>query len=257
MIVSFLLLVSLYNIIWERFKSDQKLTRSMQPDSNDWTVLYDNQVGPLLETTWNQYSPYNNNCPYISGTSQHAYVGCVPIAIAQVMRFFEYPTTYSWTAMPNNSANSSLWTLFSDIWSHIGVGINIFYDSTGTRVNHSFDIGNYLKNEFGYSSATQTNYSKHEDYEIVRDELIENERPVIFKGVSNGKGHAWVCDGVHEWQEECYVNNDHYLVGHMLFHHVWGEFPEINAWYAFSIFQPNNSIYNFGSNMKLVYNICP
>ena len=34
-------------------------------------------------------------------------------------------------------------------------------------------------------------------------------------------------------------------------------FAIVNAWYAFSIFQPNNSIYNFGSNMKLVYNICP
>ena len=64
-----------------------------------------------------------------------------------------------------------------------------------------------------------------------------------------------VCDGVHEWQEECFVEGDHFLNGYTYFHHNWGAETSSNGWFAFSVFQPKYSDYNFASNMKLVYNI--
>ena len=40
---------------------------------------------PLLQTTWNQGAPYNNNCPVFSGT--RCVTGCVATAMAQVVNY--------------------------------------------------------------------------------------------------------------------------------------------------------------------------
>ena len=49
-------------------------------------------VGPLLQTTWHQNFPYNSQCPEDAGGSGgHVYAGCVATAMAQVMKFWNYP----------------------------------------------------------------------------------------------------------------------------------------------------------------------
>ena len=46
-------------------------------------------VGPLIQTQWDQDAPYYNLCP---GTgSNKAYTGCVATAMAQVMKYWEWP----------------------------------------------------------------------------------------------------------------------------------------------------------------------
>ena len=49
------------------------------------------EVKPLLTTRWEQGSPYNNNCPVAPSSSNHCLTGCVATAMAQVMRFYQYP----------------------------------------------------------------------------------------------------------------------------------------------------------------------
>ena len=44
----------------------------------------------LLQTKWNQDYPYNKFAPKISG--QATYAGCANTAIAQVLRYYKYPT---------------------------------------------------------------------------------------------------------------------------------------------------------------------
>ncbi len=46
-------------------------------------------VGPLIQTQWDQDSPYNNLCPG-TGTNK-AYTGCVATAMAQVMNYWQWP----------------------------------------------------------------------------------------------------------------------------------------------------------------------
>ena len=54
------------------------------------------QVEPLIQTTWSQTSPYNDQCP------DNMLAGCVAIAMAQVMNYHKYPlhgqgqNTYTW-----------------------------------------------------------------------------------------------------------------------------------------------------------------
>lgn len=65
--------------------------------AQEWTALKksvrkakgDAVVGPLVKTTWDQDDPFWNLCPG-SGTSK-AYTGCVATAMAQVMKYWEWP----------------------------------------------------------------------------------------------------------------------------------------------------------------------
>ena len=64
--------------------------------------------GPLLKTTWGQNFPYNYYCPDggCSGNNQegHKKTGCVAIAAAQIVRYWETATTnYLWSDMPQNT----------------------------------------------------------------------------------------------------------------------------------------------------------
>lgn len=50
-------------------------------------------VAPLLGSIqWNQMTPYNNMCPKYNG-SDRSVTGCVATAMAQVMMYYQYPTT--------------------------------------------------------------------------------------------------------------------------------------------------------------------
>ncbi len=46
-------------------------------------------VGPLIKTKWDQDTPFNNFCPGYG--SNKAYTGCVATAMAQVMKYWEWP----------------------------------------------------------------------------------------------------------------------------------------------------------------------
>ena len=43
----------------------------------------------LIETVWHQAYPYNDQCPDIYGSK--CIIGCVPLALAQIINYWEYP----------------------------------------------------------------------------------------------------------------------------------------------------------------------
>ena len=47
-------------------------------------------VAPMLQTAWAQDKPYNKQCPKVGST--YCKTGCTATALAQVMRFWEYPS---------------------------------------------------------------------------------------------------------------------------------------------------------------------
>ena len=48
-------------------------------------------VAPMLKTSWNQTAPYNDLCPEINGKKTPT--GCTATAMAQIMKFHEWPVT--------------------------------------------------------------------------------------------------------------------------------------------------------------------
>lgn len=112
-------------------------------------------------------------------------------------------------------------------------------------------------NNFGYSSATRSNYN----WEVVKQQLRLNQ-PVILSGGRNtgwwifnnySDGHAWVSDGFLRFYT-CGIGSSLYL--HMNW--GWGDSnsgSNLNGWYAFNNWNPGTHTFNY--NREMIYNIKP
>ncbi len=161
-------------------------------------------VEPLLTTEWNQTAPYNNQCP--SNESGHCYTGCVPTAVAQVMRYWKWPATYDWDNMLDYygwsyasddyiSYNSTQTNAVARLMADIGQAMGTMYcQENGSPTIWSYDA---LVQTFGYSQGI--NIVTGDKAANVKSALIAElnaKRPVLYSGnPTQGDGHALVCDG--------------------------------------------------------------
>ena len=178
-------------------------------------------IAPLVQTHWNQGSPYNDNCPeYTSG--KKAVTGCVATAMAQAMYYHQFAnmtgeipgyTTASYgisiAALPavdfdwanmqleyTGSETDEQKAAVAQLMQYCGAAVEMNYGpSSGASLSIIADV---LKNYFGYNATTQTAarsvYSYAEWIEIIYHELNQG-RPVLFGAQSSGGGHEFVCDG--------------------------------------------------------------
>ncbi len=222
--------------------------RIIDPEEPDCTP-YVIQKGPFLQTTWGQGCGYNSKTPSMScGPCNHAWTGCVATAMAQIMKYHQYPTSYSWSSMPNSYGTSTTSILMRDI----GDAVNMDYTCDGSGADTQDEVASSFRNDFGYSSATYSSYN----YQTVKNELSHN-RPVILKGGRKSgwwifgqykDGHAWVCDGYLNYINPCW--------GSILkFNMNWGWNGSYNGWYSFNNFNPGEHTFNYKTGM--VYNIKP
>ncbi|MBN2807722.1 MAG: thiol protease/hemagglutinin PrtT [Prolixibacteraceae bacterium] len=223
-------------------------------------------VSPLLTTTWNQAPYYNELCPQEYWFSEKAVTGCVATAMAQVMKYHNYPqkgagihtyyhsnnsvtygnltanfgaTTYDWANMPNAlSANSSSKQInaVATLMLHCGVGVDMDYspESSGAWVlEEDADNGpcaEYaLKEFFAYDKNSvkgiaREGKTKAQWITLLKEEL-DTRRPILFAGVGDGGGHAFVADG--------YDNND-------FFHMNWGWGGVADGYYSVDAFNPGS-----------------
>ena len=170
-----------------------------------------NEVQPLLQTLWGQGIGYNNYTPEFNcaGELKRAPTGCVATAVAQVMRYHEFPSSYQWQIMPNMIVdyNSERANEVSKLMRDIGIYVGMDYgcNESGAKTDKVVDV---LINRFGYANSTSfIDYNP----DILALELTNN-RPVILSGkhskkktgswifekTTYGEGHAWVCDGFRE-----------------------------------------------------------
>ncbi len=215
----------------------------------------------LGKTKWDQDSPYNASCPK-SGT-QSTYTGCVATAIAQIMRYHQYPmkgigtkkytteslkkdlsvdfstTSYDWSNMLdtyNGSESSTQKDAVATLMYHCGVAANMDY---GTSASSAFDedaaIG--LINYFGYDANLRTlyrDYYSSDEWEAILRNELNNNRPVLYGGGNkNNEGHAFVCDG--------YDTNNLYSFN-------WGWSGYCDGYYALTSLNPNSTGTDIGSS---------
>ncbi len=252
------------NTIDELKKSDKEISESTialweELETNGVKRKTTTVVNPLIKTIWNQDCYYNEYAPYdYSGPCNRAYAGCVACAMAQIMKFWNYPetgkgshtyyhpkygnlsadfcgTTYKWDEMPNNiwSQNDAIATLMY----HCGVSVDMNFGPDGSGAQ-SKDVETALRSYFGYSAAKykeRSSYQESEWIEILKEELDE-ERPMYFSGTGEVGGHAIVCDG--------YDNND-------FFHFNMGWNGISDGFYSI------NDVNGFFNNQSIVMNIYP
>lgn len=186
-----------------------------------------NPVSPLLKTTWDQTQPYNNLCPLDTRTGQLSVTGCVATAMAQIMKYHEWPvhptgsnagvtfdgTTLEWGKMLDSYADgkysSAEANAVATLMRQCGASVNMNYSSYASGA-YSFDVPEALVKYFDYNPSMEMlmrdYYSQHQWNDIVYAELAAG-RPVYYCGQSSEGGHAFVCDG--------YLSND-------MFHFNWG-----------------------------------
>lgn len=136
--------------------------------------------GPLLQTTWGQENGYNQYTPY-----QYP-AGCVAVAMGQIMKYHQSPSSYNWNAMANNVATSTTARLLADI----GEAVDMVYKPTESysSINNAYTA---FKNVYGYTHTKKIN---HDDNAVIQQ--ILKQCPVYMRGEDKEKGgHAWVCDG--------------------------------------------------------------
>ena len=144
---------------WEKYiKNKPELYTPARLTGNNATATANPVVAPLCQTTWNQSPIYNALCP--GPSNNKAVTGCVATAMAQIMRYWSYPTigrgsstycdctadgysdnygiqsanygatTYNWAAMPYNVTSSN--TAVATLMYHCGVSVEMDYDPSGS-----------------------------------------------------------------------------------------------------------------------------
>ena len=191
--------------------------QSITVDSVDLKVKYPNRpkasVKPLIGCQWNQTSPWNMYTPIISGN--HAPVGCVGIAMAQVLYFHKWPKErpegmykgddaygldyYDWDAMlpkytgkdyTNDYSASAAATLCSDV----GQAVKMWYGSEASASEEN-KAWKAFENKFGYSVRfIEKDVMPSTDFL----QTVYNELSAGYPLFVMGGDHAFVYEGYDE-----------------------------------------------------------
>ncbi|MEZ5199520.1 MAG: C10 family peptidase [Bacteroidales bacterium] len=178
-------------------------------------------VDQLCSTQWNQAPYYNDLCPYDYSYNELTVTGCPATAMAQIMKYWNYPTTgtgyhsynhdtygtlsanfsaetYNWSAMPNGLSGSN--TAIATLMYHCGVGVEMQYGVAATGGSGGYVIEDAspiqhcceyaFKNYFGYKTTMhgelRQNYSDAYGYKCLKQTWMpenQSSMPVLDKAV--------------------------------------------------------------------------
>lgn len=216
-------------------------------------------VAPLLgDILWGQDAPFNLQMPTYTaeGATKHYYVGCVATAMAQIMRYHQYPavgtgektytanigksltvnygaTTYDWTKMPaapaKDNANEEENNQLSTLSYHAAVAVNMEFAPNGSGAYSQFVVDamtNYFGYDKGMSYRVRDYYNTNEWLALIKEEL-DARRPVFYSASNEDGlgGHAFVCDG---YDDQNYV------------HINWGWYGRSNGFFFINALNPDD-----------------
>ena len=224
-------------------------------------------VEPLLTEMWEQGCLYNKLCPTMEHTPcGHAEVGCVAVAMGQIMHYWRYPetgwgshsysnsghtlsanfgnTVYNWSHMPDsltdNSTDAEI-VAVATLLFHCGVSVNMKYEANGSGAD-SGDVPDALVRYFKYSKRlhieNRSNYDDEEWLSMLKT-CLDLQQPVYYGGKGSQGNHAFVCDG--------YDYNG-------LLHFNWG-WGRANGYFALGNLNPIE--YNFNERNYAIFDINP
>lgn len=242
---------------------------SEQPESDEPVVQekmttrsesFPKVVMPLLGSiAWDQSDPFNKYCPVVPkgnvGEGKLCYTGCVATALAQIMKYYEWPkrgtgtvsytaenlgiklsadlsqSNYKWDQMIPGYGGSytdeqakSVARLISDI----GIACKMEYGGDGSGAfdqDAMFAVANNFSYNKGLKLRERFYYSTEEWNDMMKSELSQS-RPLYYGGVTpkNYAGHAFVIDG--------YDSKG-------LYHVNWGWGGSGNGYYDINYLNPN------------------
>lgn len=177
-------------------------------------------IVPLLESSWHQEAPFNNYIP------NHMKAGCGPIAVAQILNYYEEPkqgfghvTLYNdldysnkkidYNLILNDYRNSNYTSEQADavanlVW-YVGAAMTVKYrqNNIGATDNNRmvWGIQKYLHISQKCRFRLRKFYSTEQWIQML-DQQLESGRPVYYRGRAfkykssqDGIGHVFVIDG--------------------------------------------------------------
>ena len=232
----------------------------------------------VLETAhWGQSTPYNDQCPIVTGENIRSLTGCVATAMAIIMRYNRWPAqgkgviggyttttaktyipaysiddhVYDWDNLPLTDAGSSSagWTsdqksMIAQIMHDCGVAVNMDYTSTTSGTSSGYMLSAIQQNmSFSESSVliSRSSYRLDEWYSLIKNE-IDNGRVVYYGGEGDAGGHAFVCDGYDTDGSKLSIN--------------WGWEGRYNGFYTLDLFDEDLGI-DFSRSQEAVIGLAP
>lgn len=183
-------------------------------------------IGVLCATRWNQDTPYNNRCPS-QGTGSNrkkTYTGCVATAMAQAMKYHNWPdsgeggNSYNWSSETLSQDFASQkwdWQNMLNIYKEgeytdkeaaavatimysCGISVNMNYSTSGSgavSMRIAYALGNYFKYDKSSLQFLKREYYGLIEWENIIYNSLKNDGPVIYDGQSYRGGHSFICDG--------------------------------------------------------------
>lgn len=230
-------------------------------------------VPNFLLTTWDQDPGYNDLCPYDQNAGELTVTGCVATAMAQIMKYWEYPNhgegshaytpsthpeygvqsvnygsaTYDWSNMPLDHSNAEV----AKLMYHCGVSVDMDYDIAinGGSSASTNSVVNALQTYYNYQPCTVRN--KNEEGETAWVNLLKAEldaqHPLQYSGRGSAGGHSFVCCGYDD-SNRFYFN--------------WGWSGRNDGYYALNSLVPGSGgsgggSYNFTQDQSAIFGIQP
>lgn len=224
-------------------------------------------VPNLCQTKWGQDDPFNFYTPEING--RHTPTGCVATAMSQIMKYFCYPAQgkgkgyytlstntssrvnenitgiYEWSKMQNEYKEADLTDEIripvARLMKDAGLATNMNYGTNGSGAFSVLAARGFCYN-FAYDSlALHCYYRDFFNDEMwmstIYKELAEG-RPILYTGVSDSGGHAFVFDGVDE-EGKIHVN--------------WGWSGSCDGYYDFADLNPAGTNDHFNVEQSMVF----
>jgi len=258
------------SLLWEQYLSnDPQLPSGPVPSTT---------YGPWLDTNWHQGGRYNNKCPYkipyVPGWRRP--VGCVATAMAQIINYWQFPSSVSFSSEPwpdgdgyskngisfDEDASKYGFPTFAELESALAV---INYDdgdeevaflnfAAGVKLQMSYggigsgsgantgDVASALRNSFSFASAIRR--SKISGlWNEYRSEAIDDLKAgwplqIAIHKSGGWDGHSVIVDGYRDTDEYFHVNFG------------WGN--TTTTWYDLP-----DSFESYDVVHTIVHNICP
>ncbi|MGI6719243.1 MAG: C10 family peptidase [Bacteroidales bacterium] len=242
------------------------------------------EVGPLLSSIWNQYSPYNfyapsalkNGVPTEGG--RRCTAGCVAAAMSVIMQYWEWPikgigsnsyytsscqvnlsanfgeTYYDYSSMPNilsyHNGEKAVHEV-AQLMHHAGVAVEMMYCMGGCENGQSFDPSSGAYSYDAYS-ALKNNFNfpnaEYEDKEYNNsswENMLIDQFNNGYPVYYSGCGNI----GCHAWNCDGYrkIDNKNY------FHHNFNWSGTSNGWYAENV----SENHQFPYSQSVIKNLYP
>ena len=234
-------------------------------ETTEKTGSSNKNVSPLITTKWNQDNGFNYHCPAFPGAPADGkcYTGCVATAMAQIMKYYNYPahgtgshsyyhpyytsisanfdtTNYNWSVMSTGVSISSREAI-STLMYDCGVAVDMDYGPYESG-SQTFLVPQAMIDYFNYRlTISYENKSSYEDknWKQLLFDNLDQHHPILYSGSGSSGGHAWVCDGYQD----------------TMFHFNWGWGGSNNGY--FSVDSINSGNGDFTSSQGAVVNIMP